>query len=298
MSDRPSKHSWKPAAGQQPSPQPAFPRRDFLRQAVALGAVALGPVESLADDEQAAEAPTPTPAPFSGYEYFSPQEAAFVEALVNIMCPADAYTPNGVDCGLATFFDRQLAGPFGQGRGRYLRGPWNAGPPQMGLQSPLTPAQFFSEGLRVANALSLSRHGKSFDQLDAARAEAMLHEFEAGGVAAPALNDSPAAPTSTVAAGSLDAQSPAASPAAPHSPALPIAPDSAVSLADWFNALVYPLFVQACFADPLYGGNHDKVFWKMIGYPGLPATHALDMVQYRGKPYPGASNPKSIVDFS
>ena len=255
MSDHPFKHSrW-----------PASRRRDFLRQAAALaGAVALGPAETHAGDVPADATPSGTPsapaapAPFSGYEYFSPQEAAFVEALVNIMCPADAYTPNGVDCGLAIFFDRQLAGPFGQGKGRYLRGPWNAGPPQMGLQSPLTPAQFFSEGLRAANALSLSRHGKSFDQLEAAQAEGLLHEFESGGAASPA----------------------------------------AVALADWFNALVYPLFVQACFADPLYGGNHDKVFWKLIGYPGLPATHVLDMVQYRGKPYPGAASPKSIADFS
>jgi gluconate 2-dehydrogenase gamma chain len=48
----------------------------------------------------------------------------------------------------------------------------------------------------------------------------------------------------------------------------------------------------------MYGGNNNKVFWKMVGYPGLPATHTLDMVQYRGKPYPGAKDPKSIVDFS
>ena len=74
--------------------------------------------------------------------------------------------------------------------------------------------------------------------------------------------------------------------------------DRSVSLASWFNDVVYPLFVQACFADPLYGGNNDKVFWTLVGYPGLPATHMLDMVRYRGKPYPGAKNPKSIVDFS
>jgi gluconate 2-dehydrogenase gamma chain len=76
------------------------------------------------------------------------------------------------------------------------------------------------------------------------------------------------------------------------------AKDDKLSLASWFNDIIYPLFVQACFSDPLYGGNRDKVFWKMIGYPGLPATHALDMVRYRGKPYPGAKNPKSISDFS
>ena len=71
-----------------------------------------------------------------------------------------------------------------------------------------------------------------------------------------------------------------------------------VSLALWFNEVIYRLFVEACFADPMYGGNRNAVFWKMIGYPGLPATHALDMVRYRGKPYPGATTPKSIADFT
>jgi gluconate 2-dehydrogenase gamma chain len=62
--------------------------------------------------------------------------------------------------------------------------------------------------------------------------------------------------------------------------------------------LVYPLFVQACFSDPIYGGNVGKVFWRMIGYPGLPATHADDMLQFRGRPYPPAQDPKTIADFS
>jgi gluconate 2-dehydrogenase gamma chain len=70
------------------------------------------------------------------------------------------------------------------------------------------------------------------------------------------------------------------------------------SMAMWFNDLVYPLFAEACFADPIYGGNVDKVFWKMIGYPGLPATHTINMIRYRGVPFPGAADPQSIVDFS
>ena len=67
--------------------------------------------------------------------------------------------------------------------------------------------------------------------------------------------------------------------------------DPRVPLTMWFKEIVYPLFVQACFADPIYGGNHNKVFWRMIGYPGLPALHTQDMVEFRGKPYPGARAP-------
>ena len=74
--------------------------------------------------------------------------------------------------------------------------------------------------------------------------------------------------------------------------------DARIDLGSWFNDLVYPLFAQACFADPIYGGNYDKVFWKLIGYPGLPATNTINMVQFRGKQFPGAKDPKSIADFS
>src|SRR5688500_11809472 len=91
-------------------------RRIFLKQA---GAGALA-VASLA---VAAPATAPAEAALVGYQSFSPDEGAFVEALVNVMCPADNLTPNGVDCGLAIFIDRQLAGDFGRGDRLYRAGP-------------------------------------------------------------------------------------------------------------------------------------------------------------------------------
>ena len=243
-------------------------RRGFLRQVATLaGAV---PVGSRALSVAGAAVVTATPAtvaragdaapaaaPFTGYAFLGPVEATFVEALVNVMCPADQYTPNGVDCGLANYIDRQLAGAFGQGEGRYMRGPWKQGKPQLGYQLPLTPAEFFKAGLGAASDACTKKYNKPFDQLSPADANAFLQDVQSGKFT-----------------------------------------DPRVPLASWFNGLVYPLFVQACFADPMYGGNNNKVFWKLVGYPGLPATHARDMVQFRGKPYPGAKDPKSIVDFS
>ena len=73
--------------------------------------------------------------------------------------------------------------------------------------------------------------------------------------------------------------------------------DPRLPLQQWFNELVYPLFLEACFADPIYGGNRGKVFWKMIGYLGLPAFRTQDMVAFRGKPLPGVLDLKSIQDF-
>lgn len=226
-------------------------RRHFLRQVIAIAGAA--PLAANA----ATPADAPAPALPAGYSCFSADEAAFVEMMVNVMCPADDYTPAGVDCGLALFIDRQLAGAFGQGAGRYMSGPWKPAVPQAGLQLPMTPEQFFRAGLEAVNAACRERHGKSFDALTPSEADAVLHALSDGKLVHPVL-----------------------------------------PLQAWFKELVYPLFEQACFADPLYGGNQGKVFWKMIGYPGLPATHTLNMVTYRGKPFPGARDPKSIADFS
>jgi len=235
--------------------KPSAPRRALLFQAAGLvGAGCLAPVVAQA----AAPAVAPAAAePTLPYQSLGPDEATFVEALVNVMCPADAYTPAGVDCGLATYMDRQLAGSFGQGAGRYQRGPFRTGKPELGLQLPQTPEQFFKGGLAAANAACIRDRGKPFDQLEPVAASEFLSAMQAGKVVV-----------------------------------------EGASLATWFNELVYPLFVEACFADPMYGGNRNSVFWKMVGYPGLPATHTLNMVRFRGKPFPGSATPKSIADFS
>ncbi len=245
-----------------------FARRDVLKQiATAAGTAPLAPAliatagaAAVATAAQAQTPPAAAPQPAAsepGYQSLGPEEAAFVENLVNVMCPADHLTPSGVECGLALFIDRQLAGGFGQGERLYMRGPWRKGKPQFGYQLPMTPEQFFKAGIAAANAACRQRHNKSFAALPAADADAFLKDLAGGKLT-----------------------------------------DARVPLAAWFNGFVYPLFTQACFADPIYGGNRDKVFWKMIGYPGLPGVHSRDMVMYRGKPYPGAKTPKSIADFS
>jgi gluconate 2-dehydrogenase gamma chain len=54
--------------------------------------------------------------------------------------------------------------------------------------------------------------------------------------------------------------------------------------------------MEGFFADPIYGGNRGKVSWKMVGYPGLPATWASKAEAYRGKKV--NIEPQSIADFS
>jgi gluconate 2-dehydrogenase gamma chain len=63
----------------------------------------------------------------------------------------------------------------------------------------------------------------------------------------------------------------------------------------FFNALLQ-LVMEGFFADPIYGGNRNMASWKMIGYPGLPATYREDIKTYFGKKYD--KPPRSIADFS
>jgi len=193
----------------------------------------------------------------SSYLSLGPQEAACVEALVNMMCPADGMTPSGVDCGLHLYIDRQLAGAWGRGDQLYRQGPWHPGKPQHGYQSPLTPEVHFKAGIVVLRRESEQRAGKAIEQLDANQLDALLQN---------------------VAAGRMD--------------------DDRFALGAWFNDFFYPLFVQACFSDPMYGGNRDKTFWRAVGFPGLPAFHGRNVVQFRGRSFPGAAKPQSIEDFS
>jgi gluconate 2-dehydrogenase gamma chain len=63
----------------------------------------------------------------------------------------------------------------------------------------------------------------------------------------------------------------------------------------FFEALLQSA-MEGFFADPIYGGNRNKVSWRMIGYPGLPATWAARALEYRGKKV--TIEPQSIADFS
>jgi gluconate 2-dehydrogenase gamma chain len=54
--------------------------------------------------------------------------------------------------------------------------------------------------------------------------------------------------------------------------------------------------MEGFFSDPVYGGNRGKVSWRMLGFPGLPATYVDKLEQYRNKRY--VAEPQSIADFS
>ncbi len=63
----------------------------------------------------------------------------------------------------------------------------------------------------------------------------------------------------------------------------------------FFNR-VLGIVIEGFFADPMYGGNRNKVAWTMVGFPGLPATYADKVDAYIDKRY--VAPPHSIADFS
>ena len=64
-----------------------------------------------------------------------------------------------------------------------------------------------------------------------------------------------------------------------------------------FFAVLYENVMEGMFADPIYGGNRDKICWKMIGFPGVSANNAENVKTYNdGRRF--AANPVGIADMS
>src|SRR5471032_2410873 len=155
-------------------------RRAFLKSAVAGTAAA---ATSLPRGAEAQQTPAAAPAPTSeGYAHLNPEEAAFIEAVVDHMVPADEYSPKGTDLGLSIYIDRALAGGWGKGERLYMQGPWKEGVPSQGYQLPLTPAQLYRAGIAGSNTSCVKSYGKTFDKIGAGQREEFLLALQAGKV--------------------------------------------------------------------------------------------------------------------
>ena len=61
----------------------------------------------------------------------------------------------------------------------------------------------------------------------------------------------------------------------------------------FFNLLLRNT-MEGFFADPMYGGNRDKIGWRLIGFPGLPASNYGELMEKHDAPY--RAEPVSILD--
>jgi len=188
----------------------------------------------------------PRPVNPLGWYFFTPGEAAAVEAIVNRLIPADHLTPGGKDCGCAVFIDRQLAGSFGHASRLYTKGPFAVGLPTQGYQGDLTPAGRYRLGLRALNDYTHTTYKKDFVALTGAEQDHVLAGLDGG--------------------------------------AITLKLRSGFTTKEFFE-LVLQNTMEGFFADPLYGGNRGMVSWKMIGFPGARYDYR-DFIDRHNTPYP------------
>jgi gluconate 2-dehydrogenase gamma chain len=234
----------KAPEGRAPSSEPTdHGRRRFLIGGVAAaagagGAAALGlhdgelgaPPEtdrgSIPWTEGTADAPPG--ASGAGYVFFTPPEAAFIEAAVGRLIPNDAVGPGAVEAGVPFFLDRQLAGKYGRGDHYFLGGPWPKGTPEQGYQSRFSPAQLYRAATVAIEAyVGANFQGAAFGKLAPEDADNVLRGLESGAI---------------VLDGGVDGKT--------------------------FFAMLLQNTKEGYFSDPIYGGNRDMGAWKMIGFPG------------------------------
>jgi gluconate 2-dehydrogenase gamma chain len=115
------------------------------------------------------------------WAFFTAEEAAAVEALVDRLIPPDPDTPGGKDCGCAVFIDRQLAGAYGSAAGLYWSPPFLPATPQQGFQGPLAPAQLYRRMLAALDQHCRATYaGKTFAELPDSEKDSIIAGMENG----------------------------------------------------------------------------------------------------------------------
>jgi gluconate 2-dehydrogenase gamma chain len=115
------------------------------------------------------------------WHFFTPEEGAAVEALVDRLIPPEADTPGGKDAGCAVFIDRQLAGDYGSSAALYMRPPFRDGTKNQGSQSPQTPAMRYRLGLASLDAHCRAAYlDKPFARLSGEEQDKLIHSLESG----------------------------------------------------------------------------------------------------------------------
>lgn len=151
-------------------------RRDFLA-ASAFGAALTG-VPGVLRAQAAPAAP-----PLDQYQpvFFNADEWGFIMAATARLIPSDGDGPGALEARVPVFLDRQMAGDYGAASDWYMEGPHHPeAPPQLGYQTPLTPAQLYRQGIEAFNAWCLMQHGTVFAGLTAQQQDAALATLQAG----------------------------------------------------------------------------------------------------------------------
>jgi gluconate 2-dehydrogenase gamma chain len=241
-------------------------RRRFLQVAGALGLTqALGvelqgqqaaPPLPQAPEYQAATRPRGLRQLQGVYTYLTVPEARFVEAAVSRLIPDDDLGPSALWAGVPYFIDQQLQSKYGLAAKWYMQGPWGDGTEEQGYQLPLTPQELFRLCIPALDMVAEEEYGATFADLSSTDQDSILLALEAGELQIEGLPK---------------------------------------RILDTFWDSLYDLTMFGYFADSAYGGNRDKVGWKLVGFPGVAAAYRGVLENYYGLPY--RVDPVSIGDI-
>ena len=190
------------------------------------------------------------------YTFLMRTEARFIEAACERIIPSDELGPGAVEAGVPLFIDQQLQGKFGLAAKWYMQGPWQEGAEEQGYQLPLTPQEVYRVCIPALDMYAEETYGAVFADLSGADQDDLIRALEAG--------------------------------------ELEIEPLPSTVLSTFWE-LFYDNVMQGFFADPAYGGNRDKVGWRLVGFPGVAAAYRGVIEAYYGVPY--LVEPVSIADI-
>ncbi len=249
-------------------------RRGFLTGSAAVVAASglAGCTTSDRSVDRAASGSSSTTAPQRARSFFNPAEAETVEAITARIIPGTPEDPGAREAEVVVYIDNLLSVAGGYGEPVYRSGPFvslDDDPSsdgdgtvdesdsefsvssygvidrpsdtfdRYGDQSLLTPVDVYRTGIPLLDEHARSRFGSPFVQLDDDQQDAVLQDLDDGN--APAFDGEPTAQ-------------------------------------DFFE-LVRRHTVEGMFADPMYGGNRDKVGWVLIGWPAAQRAYTPEELQ-------------------
>ncbi|MBO0744564.1 MAG: gluconate 2-dehydrogenase subunit 3 family protein [Candidatus Dormibacteraeota bacterium] len=250
-------------SGQTPEgPEPAAKRdtpgpnrRTFLAAGMSGIAVLATPGELVFKYKERVKYRTAEAGAATGFKFFTQSEARLITAMAERIFPSDDGTPGATDAHVVNYIDGQLHGPWGQGQREYRSGPF------------LKPAS--------------TGHGWQYDLTPAEAYRKALPQFESYVTKKYGKSFEKLSPTNQDAAlttleGGL------------------ITGMSNPSALD-FWVMFHQNVLEGLFADPVYGGNHNMVGWRWIGFPGNPLAYGDPYEKYIGDWYADYSvSPKPL----
>lgn len=96
--------------------------------------------------------------------FFTRQEAKVIVAACERIFPANESGPGATQAGAMVYIDRQLAGPYGTDRYRYMQGPFVESVPEHGYQGTENPRQTYRAGIQELGADFVELDGEKQDE--------------------------------------------------------------------------------------------------------------------------------------